>query len=290
MAIPPTRGGGEEDYLGLSRAIQRLDAEIHSDVYGFQEVDHFLPRSQSRPQIRDIAEAIGARDWAMAPSVIGTPGEKWRKLNEVEPPVMTNHSSHNELMHECYGIGIVSKIPVRSWHRINLGNSPIGMPLLVPGDESGRGRPRFIYVRDEPRLAIAAVLENDWVVINTHLSFVPGVNLAQLKKLKKWALELGAENGSRVIILGDLNLPKNLPVVASNWSSLVTQNTYPSWGAKIQFDYILSPDLQEAQYHPLYRSQPAISPPVISPPAISPPAISHLGISDHLPISAEILS
>jgi len=280
MAIPPTRGGGEEDYLGLSRAIQRLDAEIHSDVYGFQEVDHFLPRSQSRPQMRDIAEAIGARDWAMAPSVIGTPGEKWRKLNDVEPQVMTNKSSHNELMHECYGIGIVSKIPVRSWHRLNLGNSPIGMPLLVPGDESGRGRPRFIYVRDEPRLAIAAVLENDWVVINTHLSFVPGVNLAQLKKLKKWALELGAENNSRVIILGDLNLPKNLPVVASNWSSLVTQNTYPSWGAKIQFDYILSPDLQGAQYHPLYRSQSAIS----------PAAISHLGISDHLPISAEILS
>ena len=280
MAIPPIQGRGEEDYLGLSRAIQRLDAEIHSDIYGLQEVDHFLPRSQSRPQMRDIAEAIGARDWAMAPSVIGTPGEKWRKLNSSEPQVITNNSSHTELMHESYGIGIVSKIPVRSWHRLNLGNSPIGMPLIVPGDESGRGRPRFIYVRDEPRLAIAAVLENGWVVINTHLSFVPGVNFAQLKKLKKWAIKLGAENSSRTIILGDLNLPKNLPVVASDWSSLVTQNTYPSWGAKIQFDYILSQDLQEAQYHPLYRSQPAIS----------PPAISHLGISDHLPISAEILS
>jgi endonuclease/exonuclease/phosphatase family metal-dependent hydrolase len=272
MAIPPASNADDlqsavENLVG---AMQKLDEQVHSDIYGFQEVDHFLPRSHSRPQMRDIAETLGARDWAMAPSVIGTPGEKWRKLNSSEPQVISNKSSHLELMHESYGIGIVSKVPVISWHRLNLGNSPIGMPLIVPGDESGRGKPRFIYVHDEPRLAIAAVLENGWVVINTHLSFVPGVNLAQLKRLKKWAIKLGAENNSRTIILGDLNLPKNLPVIASDWISLVQQNTYPSWGAKIQFDYILAQGLREGKYHPL--------------------VISHLGISDHLPLAVEILN
>jgi len=169
------------------------------------------------------------------------------------------------LMHESYGIGIVSKIPVRSWHRLDLGNSPLGLPLVVPGDETGKGKPRFIYVKDEPRLALAAVLENGWTVVNTHLSFVPFFNLVQLKRVKKWALSLAQETNTRPLILGDLNLPKNLPVTFSSWKSLVSANTYPSWGAKIQFDYLLVPELPAGGFQGL--------------------PISTTGISDHLPIS-----
>lgn len=261
MAIPPREGA---DTSSLNRAVLSLE----SDVLAFQEVDHFLPRSQSRPQLRDIAEAIGARDWAMGPSVIGTPGESWRKKHEHEPEIISNTSSHSELLHESYGIGIVSKIPVTSWHRLNVGNSPLGLPLVVPGDESGKGRPRFIYVKDEPRLALAAVLENGFTVVNTHLSFVPGFNLAQLRRVKKWAISIAESTGTRAIVLGDLNLPKNLPVAASNWRSLVTQNTYPSWGGKIQFDYILSQDLTFGEY--------------------SVRDFAPTGVSDHLPIGVEI--
>jgi endonuclease/exonuclease/phosphatase family metal-dependent hydrolase len=261
MAIPPEKSS---DPQALPRAIQSLD----SDFFALQEVDHFLPRSNSRPQMRDIAESIGARDWAMGPSVIGTPGESWRKKHDHEPEIITNLSSHTELMHECYGIGIVSKIPVISWHRLNLGNSPLGLPLIVPGDESGKGKPRFIYVKDEPRLALAAVLENGLTVVNTHLSFVPGFNLAQLRRVKRWALSIAQSTGTRAIVVGDLNLPKNLPIVASRWQSLVTQNTYPSWGGKIQFDYILSPDLAFGEF--------------------SVRTFAPTGVSDHLPIGVEI--
>jgi endonuclease/exonuclease/phosphatase family metal-dependent hydrolase len=259
MAIPP----GRTD-VTLASAVQTLG----SDVYGFQEVDHFLPRSASRPQIRDIAESVNAQYWAMGPSVIGTPGESWRKKHDHEPEIITQITSHADLMHECYGIGIVSKIPVMSWHRLNLGNSPIGLPLVVPGDETGKGKPRFIYVKDEPRLALAAVLENGWTVINTHLSFVPILNLIQLKRVKKWALDLAQKTGTRAVIMGDLNLPKNLPIAFSSWKSLVTANTYPSWGAKIQFDYILARDLPQVGYQGV--------------------PISSTGISDHLPLSVEI--
>ena len=218
--------------------------------------------------MRDIAENLGARDWAMGPSVIGTPGESWRKKHEHEPEIISNDSSHSELMHECYGIGIVSKIPVVSWHRLNLGNSPLGLPLIVPGDESGKGKPRFLYVKDEPRLALAAVLENGFTVVNTHLSFVPGFNLAQLRRVKKWAQGIAESTGTRAVVVGDLNLPMNLPIVASDWKSLVTQNTYPSWGGKIQFDYILSQDLAFGEY--------------------SIRSFAPTGVSDHLPIGVEI--
>jgi len=261
MAIPPQENS---DPQALTGAIHSLD----SDLFAFQEADHFLPRSHSRPQMRDIAESIGARDWAMAPSVIGTPGESWRKLNDSEPEIITGSSTHAELMHESYGIGIVSKIPVISWHRLNLGNSPLGLPLIVPGDETGKGRPRFLYVKDEPRLALAAVLENGFTVVNTHLSFVPGFNLSQLRRVKRWALQIAESTGTRAIVLGDLNLPKNLPIVGSSWKSLVTQNTYPSWGAKIQFDYILTPDLAFGEF--------------------SVRDFAATGVSDHLPIGVEI--
>jgi len=261
MAIPPQ---GSSDPVGLNRAIQSLE----SDVFAFQEVDHFLPRSKSRPQMRDIAECIDARDWAMGASVIGTPGESWRKKYKDEPEIISNNSSLSDLAHECYGIGIVSKIPVMSWHRLDLGNSPVGLPLIVPGDETGKGRPRFLYVKDEPRLALAAVLENGFTVVNTHLSFVPGFNLSQLRRVKKWALQIAKSTGTRAIVLGDLNLPKNLPIAGSSWKSLVTQNTYPSWGAKIQFDYILTPDLAFGEY--------------------SVRDFAATGVSDHLPIGVEI--
>jgi endonuclease/exonuclease/phosphatase family metal-dependent hydrolase len=66
--------------------------------------------------------------------------------------------------------------------------------------------------------------------------------------------------------MGDLNLPKNLPVVASQWKSLGTQATYPSWGAKIQFDYILSKASFNSEQLPTVLT----------------------GVSDHLPLSVEI--
>ena len=262
MAIPPRNS--PDLAAELAAAVQSLNA----DVMGFQEVDHFLPRSNSRPQIRDIAESVGARDWAMGPSVIGTPGESWRKLHEHEPELITDKSSHAELMHECYGIGIVSKIPVISWHRLNLGRSFLGLPLIVPGDESGKGKPRFIYVKDEPRLAIAAVLENGWTVVNTHLSFVPGLNLRQLRRLKKWAVEIAEASGTRALVMGDLNLPKDLPTVFSPWKSLAPGNTYPSWKPSIKFDYLLSPDLHPGEFSVM--------------------RLSRTGISDHLPLGIEL--
>jgi hypothetical protein len=238
-------------------------------VIAVQEIDFNLPRSSGVNQIAEVASAMGARDWAFAPSVIGTPDEKWRKLNDGDARLIANDT--NQILAGSYGIGIASKIKVLKWHRLELGNSPIGMPLVVPTESETSSRPkiRAIYVHDEPRLALAATLENGFTIFNTHLSFVPGVNLSQLKKLKKWALEIGEETNTKALLLGDLNLPKKLPVALSKWSSLVTQNTYPSWGAKVQFDYILSDRLRPDEYK------------------ISP--ISPTGISDHLPIGVEIL-
>ncbi|MSV55984.1 MAG: hypothetical protein F2906_02080 [Actinobacteria bacterium] len=263
MEIPPNPAGPS------APALQRAIAEIASDVIAVQEVDYLLPRTNGINQIGEIATAMSATDWAFAPSVIGTPGEKWRKLNDRDPNYVSNNSIGD--LAESYGIAIASNIPVIKWQRLDLGRSVIGMPLVVPAESETGSRPkiRAIYVRDEPRVALAATLQNGFTVINTHLSFVPGVNLNQLNKLKRWAQQIARETNTIPIILGDLNLPKGIPALGSKWKSLVNQNTYPSWGAKIQFDYILADDLSGYQ--------------------VTDRKTVKTGVSDHLPLRIELV-
>jgi endonuclease/exonuclease/phosphatase family metal-dependent hydrolase len=252
MSIPPKAG---DDFAGLAAAAAALNA----DVLAIQEVDHHLARSKSASQCGNIAHAIGASDWAFAPAIIGSPESTWRKAGE---KIVTNLQSDAEVDSGSYGIGIISKIKVLQWHRLDLGRSFIGAPLLIPNTDTGKAK--VIYIRDEPRLALAAQLENGWTVINTHLSFVPGMNLFQLAKLKSWADTFG----EKVLLMGDFNLPGSIPAMGSKWQSLILQNTYPSWKPKIQFDYILSKgvSLKDVVQIPTIKS----------------------GISDHLPLSIEV--
>jgi endonuclease/exonuclease/phosphatase family metal-dependent hydrolase len=250
MAIPPTSGAT------LHGALEKLTADISSDVIAIQEVDVHQTRSGNGNQVREIAELIGAKYWAFAPSMYGTPGEKWHGV--IEEIVFDDSTPIPP--DAMYGIGIVSKVPVRRWHRINLGKAPLGMPLLVAGEK----RPQFIYVSDEPRSALVAELENGISVTTTHLSFVPLKNLLQLRKIAKWVEQLPGIH----IMTGDFNLPWGLAPKISGWRDLVVGPTYPSWKPSIEFDYIMSKELRVedviARIH------------------------SHYGISDHLASSVTI--
>lgn len=252
MTIPPKSGDEFSDFAQAA-------ADLGADILAIQEVDHRLTRSNGSAQTSEIALAMNASEWAFAPAIIGSPEGKWEKANN---EIATNLKSTSAVDSGSYGIGIVSKIRVTKWHRLNLGRSLIGMPLLIPDTETGKAK--AIYIRDEPRLALAAEIENGWTVINTHLSFVPGMNLLQLRKLKRWADSFG----EKVLLLGDFNLPGGIPAIGSNWQSLHVQNTYPSWKPKIQFDYILSKGvaLKDVTQVPTTKSS----------------------ISDHLPLTIEL--
>ena len=267
MAIPPTN-----DLAGDQVKLGQAIVEIGADVIGMQEVDEKLARSGDFSQTKLVADTMGTEHWGFAAGLIGTPGFTWRAIEETDLQIVTGSDSHTGDGSELvggYGIAIVSKIPVTHWGRLELGKSRIGMPLLIPGEaKSGKQSVKPIYVADEPRLALAATLENGWTIINTHLSFVPIVNYRQLGKIKRWAEQLSEKHGTQVLIMGDLNLPRGVPAIASSWKSLVTQNTYPAWGGKIQFDYILSNTLKIDEYEAL--------PTVVT------------GISDHLPIRVRI--
>jgi endonuclease/exonuclease/phosphatase family metal-dependent hydrolase len=76
-------------------------------------------------------------------------------------------------------------------------------------------------------------------VLGTHLSFLPGRALRQLRGVRRWA---GRLPGPRVL-LGDLNLPGQLPATVTGWRRLADARTFPAHAPRIQLDHALSDGL-----------------------------------------------
>ena len=236
----------------LAQSIRDAIASVEADVLAVQEVDEKQPRSGSVHQMEIVAEAMGAPYWGYARAVIGTPGFGWRKPTEAEKII------HSDSDQPGYGIGLASRIPVKAWHRMDLPASWFGMALAYPTDKGFRLK----YAKDEPRVAIIAELENGFTIAATHLSFVPFWNFYQLRKLMRFMKKLPGEH----LIIGDINLPWDIPRRYTSWLSLVSKKTFPAYKPSLQFDYILSKRKLRAT---------EISIP------LSP-------MSDHLPIGVEI--
>ena len=235
-------------------------------VIGVQEVDAYQDRSDQVFQVSEIASELGAKYFGFARCVIGTPGFRWRKVRSDEAILITDSFEQRNDNPPSYGIGLITNIPVLKWEVLALGKSIIGLPLVFPdaaAGESDRPKLKFIYVKDEPRYAIAAQLENGYTVVNMHLSFVPLVNLYQLWKVKRWLAKMPGKH----ILLGDFNLPFDIPIKFSKWKSLAPMATYPTWQPKIQFDYILSDSVEQRTVKVIYLES---------------------KISDHLPVTIEI--
>jgi len=91
---------------------------------------------------------------------------------------------------------------------------------------------------DEPRVALAAEVDGPagpLLVATTHLSFVPGWNLVQLRRLTR-AL---AAFGLPCVLLGDLNMPGSLPARATGWRPLAKVRTFPAAKPSMQIDHAL---------------------------------------------------
>lgn len=238
----------------LGDAVARLDL----DVLGLNEVDCLQERSGFAEQARDAADAMGAVDWRFGPSFRGSSGGRGSRVPS--PGVLFGPQDRVRGSH--YGIALLSRIPVLRWHRLELGRSPIGLPLLT----ARNGRRALEYCPDEPHLAIAAELRNGWVVVATHLSFVTPVAVPQLLRVRRWARRLGRGAHANVAVVGDMNLARVIIPLRPRWQSAIDANTYPSWQPTVQFDHILLP--RDVAARPL--------------------ALPSVGLSDHLPIAVDV--
>ena len=257
--IPPNN---DQDWRqSLIAAAKTVADNYQPDFIGIQEVDYLQPRSSLINQTQLIAESMGLKYWSYLPTIFGTPGEKWKKGKDLKNALITQDSAPVKNM--SYGIGIATNQVIKKLHVKKLGRSIIGLPLLIPKDNGGV---RFIYVKDEPRVALTAELANGLTITTTHLSFAPVVNVYQLNRL---CYSLNKLPGAQVLT-GDLNMIANLPSKLSSFRSLAKQMTYPSWKEKIQFDYIMVPKSS-------FKSFSAI-----------PISAVKLNISDHTPIGLEL--
>ena len=257
--IPPT--GTQNWQVELETAAKTVSDKMQPDFLALQEVDNFQSRSGFINQSKLIAESMQLKHWAYLPTLIGTPGEKWRAVKDLNQAIITseNHQSNDVA---SYGIALATNQPIKKLYVKKLGRSLIGMPLLIPKD-NGKGV-RFIYVKDEPRVALIAELDNGFTIATTHLSFVPGVNIFQLNKISSFLKKLAGIS----VLMGDLNLPANLPSKLSGFRSVLSQSTYPSWGPKIQFDYIMARKSLLKDSRLIHQEIKSTNP----------------GISDHIPI------
>lgn len=262
--IPPT---AKQDWQAeLAGAAKKIATQLQPDFIALQEVDYLQPRSDLTNQTQIIAQATQLKHWAYLPTLTGTPGEKWRRVEDLTKAIITEKTVVKNAQ-PSYGIALATNVPIKKLYVKKLGRSIVGMPLMIPKDD-GKGA-RFIYVKDEPRVALIAELKNGVTIATTHLSFVPGVNIFQLNKLSLYLKKLPG----RKLLTGDLNLPGNLPSKLSPFKSLLSQHTYPSWQPKIQFDYIM---VAKSEFGSMVSSD------------FKAIKSINLKISDHIPIGVEI--
>lgn len=193
-------------------------ASLDVDVLGIQEVDRGQPRSAGLDLTAEVAAGMDAPHWRFAPALVGTPGGHWRPASGDEPGT------------EAYGIGLVSRYPVRTWRVLHLTPARVVAPVLTPAG--------LLWLRDEPRVAMAAELDTPLgalVVATTHLSFVPGWNVVQLRRLAHWLQQAPSPS----VIVGDLNLPPAVAGAVTPYDLLARHRTYPAASPRWQVDHVL---------------------------------------------------
>ncbi|HET6393497.1 MAG TPA: endonuclease/exonuclease/phosphatase family protein [Blastococcus sp.] len=208
---------GRVDVDRLADAIKRLDA----DVLGLQEVDRDQPRSFGADLTAVAAEAMGAVDSQFVSALSGTPGGTWMAATGEEQPGSAS-----------YGVSLLSRYPVVSWRVVRLPPLGVSVPLWSPITR------RPFLARDEPRVAVAAVLDGpfgQFTVCNTHLSFIPGWNATQLRRLVR------SLTGTRepLALMGDLNMQQAQAAKVSGLTSIASAATFPAAHPRRQLDHVL---------------------------------------------------
>jgi endonuclease/exonuclease/phosphatase family metal-dependent hydrolase len=214
---------------GMNPADGRVDPQrlrdvieaVRPDVLALQEVDRWHQRSGDVDFTAVAADAMGARDSRFAATVLGASNSVWTGRTGAAQPDAAE-----------YGIALLSRTPVAGWQVTKLPRLAVRVPMRSTVDR------RVFVARDEPRVAITAQLgePGNLSVTATHLSFIPGWNLRQLRRLMR---AVAATPGPHVL-LGDLNISPDQALRATGWRSLVDVATYPADGPVRQLDYVMT--------------------------------------------------
>jgi len=216
------RSPGEEqvDVARFARAVHALDP----DVLALQEVDRGQERTQHADLTAVAAGAMGAVDHRFVAALTGTAGATWTAATGDEHPDSA-----------AYGVALLSRHPVRSWEVVRLPAMPGRAPWFWPGSRLPR------LVRDEPRVAVAAAVEGPaghLTVATTHLSFLAGWNVVQLRRAVR-ALRAAPRP---LVLMGDLNMSAGTARRASGLWPVPSGPTFPAHAPTRRIDHVLVDD------------------------------------------------
>ena len=116
------------------------------------------------------------------------------------------------------------------------------LPGRVPYVWPGTRRPRL--VSDEPRVLVAALVatpRGPMTVATTHLSFLPGWNLVQLRRAVAGLRGLPRP----LVLMGDLNAGRRAVCRVSGLRSAGSVPTFPAHFPARQIDHVLVNELTE---------------------------------------------
>ncbi len=151
----------------------------------------------------------------------GTPGA-WSAATDEDLPYAA-----------AYGVALLSRYPVSGWQVVRLPAAPGRIPHRWPG------RVLPSWVRDEARVGVVAEVATPAGpvrVVNTHLSFLRGWNVRQLRVLLRG---LGDRSGP-MVLLGDLNMGRATAERVTGLRPLATGATFPAHAPSVQIDHLLA--------------------------------------------------
>ncbi|MFD1716333.1 endonuclease/exonuclease/phosphatase family protein [Georgenia deserti] len=229
------------------RTVRRAAAEIAElapDVVLLQEVDKRHPRSGGVDQAGALAGALGMRHRFAANLVFGPAG--------LAVPAPRSEVSRG------YGLALLSRYPVRSWHVRPLRGS--GLRRVGPW-WTARG-----WWPDVDRVFLAGVLLTEVGPVSVgvaHLSVMVDTARGQLAT----CLDSMRTLPGPALLGGDLNLPPSrVAPLATGYSSLATAHTFTNARPRKQIDHLLGAGLV----------------------ADGPGRAHHFSVSDHAGLSADV--
>jgi endonuclease/exonuclease/phosphatase family metal-dependent hydrolase len=204
------------DQRRFAEAAKALDA----DVLALQEVDRDQPRSGQLDLTAIAAEALDAEHHRFLPALLGTPGSTWSAATD------------RDTGGPAYGVALVSRLPVIDWRVIRVPAAPVKVLYRFPGSKLPE------WVRDEPRVCLVAEVETPagrLHVACTHLSFLPGWNRHQLRRL----VSALADVPSPLVLAGDLNMVRTPAERLTGMRPLAIGPTFPNAQPVRQIDHLL---------------------------------------------------